>query len=78
MSTKVFLVGGLFLAFSACASTNNGGHVVGNPIISEGASKKMAAPADEAPSTCDCPKDKKDCKCKKGDSKSCSGEGCKK
>jgi len=62
MKSNAILVGGLFFAFSACASTNNGGHVVGNPIISESASSKMKEP------TCDCasskdPKVKAACKC---------------
>jgi hypothetical protein len=41
MKTLNLVIIGLTFAFAACASTNNGGHVVGNPIISESASKEM-------------------------------------
>jgi hypothetical protein len=65
MKTMNFVcVGGLLFTFAACASTNNGGHVVGNPIISEGTSSKMK----DDTKKCDCasskdPKVKAACKC---------------
>jgi hypothetical protein len=63
--TPKIIIAGFFLTFPACASSNNGGHVVGNPIISEGVSAKMKA--EEAPK-CACassktPKVKAKCKC---------------
>ena len=68
---KIFSVAALCLAFagSCAANTNNGGHVVGNPIISEGASKKMA---DEKDCDCSKPTQAKACHCaapKKADAK---------
>jgi hypothetical protein len=65
ITSKLVLVTGLFLNFSACASTNNGGHVVGNPILSESVSTKMKT--EDAP-TCACasskdPKVTAKCKC---------------
>ena len=64
MTTKLIL-SSLLLSFPACAASNSGGHVVGNPIISESVSTKMKA--DDAPS-CACasskdPKVKAKCKC---------------
>lgn len=45
---------GFITAFSACASTNNGGHVVGNPLISDSASEKGKKKGqDEAPKELD-------------------------
>lgn len=64
MTTKLILTGFL-LSFPACAASNSGGHVVGNPIISESVSTKMKT--DDAPA-CACasskdPKVKAKCKC---------------
>ncbi|MFX6019431.1 hypothetical protein ABTF08_21375, partial [Acinetobacter baumannii] len=40
ITPKLILAAGLLFHFSACASTNNGGHVVGNPLVSDSVSAK--------------------------------------
>ena len=65
MKLKGILLGASLLGLSSCASTNNGGHVVGNPMISEEASKKMAesaaAPAASSEHSCGCKMAKHGC-----------------
>ncbi|MGZ3652910.1 MAG: hypothetical protein ACXVB9_01195 [Bdellovibrionota bacterium] len=71
MRPSILFLGAVCLCFAqtGCAATENGGgHVVGNPIISESASTKMASDTASAPCACASSKDAKvkaACKCAK-------------
>lgn len=83
MNKTIFFVSVLTLAFAGgCAASNGGGHSVGNSIVSDGASKKMAD-SDvklDTKDVCSCADSKdakaaKNCKCKAKDSKPACGAG---
>lgn len=63
MDTKVFLVSALTFVFAnSCAASNGGGHGVGNSMIPDGTSKKVA---EEKLCDCSAKKPAKDCDCSK-------------
>jgi hypothetical protein len=61
---KILMIGLFFMSLNACAASNGGGWVVGNPVMPAGEGKEAVKFMDKKDCVCKDPKATPPCECK--------------